>query len=108
MNKIFSGYTTQTGIKLYYSIIEENGKENGFDIYEGESEHPTLHQPEPWIPDKSKSYEENAIQMCKELSEILSDSSELPFKMTSKMYDELTSANEMMRADLDYLLLLSE
>lgn len=100
----YSGYTLKNGIKLFYEVFVD-----GFDIYFGENaKRPTYHQPEPYIPNPDISYEENAIQMCKEISETSNNQPDQPFNMTETMYNNLTTANEMMRADLDYLLLLSE
>ena len=60
--KIFSNYTLPNGVKIYYEVLD-----NGFDIYFGENAtNPTYHQPEPYIPNPDISYEDNAIQMCKE------------------------------------------
>ena len=102
MSKIYSGYDTADGTKLYYEIIMNNGKEYGFNIYEGDvAETPSFHQPEPWIPDRSKSYIENAIEMCKTISEDSSVTPEPPFIMTREMYLE-------QQANIDYLLLLTE
>ena len=108
MERIDSGYKLTDGTVLCYEIIMEDGKENGFDIFYGmNAKYPTYHQPEPYIPNPDISYEENAKQYCKQLYDS-SISSEKPFMMTETMYTDLTSANEMMRADLDYLLLLNE
>ena len=70
INKIYSNYDLKNGTPLYYTIIYINEVRAGFDIYFGENaECPIYHQPEPHIPNPNLSYEENAINMCKELSE---------------------------------------
>lgn len=48
---------------LYY-VIEENG----YHIYDRNDEFFHVHQYEPFIPDHSKSYEENAQAQIEELS----------------------------------------
>ena len=51
-------HKTYDGKKVYYDILDD-----GFKIYVGQTIRPSIHQYEPYIPDPSKSYEENAIQM---------------------------------------------
>ena len=48
---------------LYYVIYE-----NGYHIYDRNDPKYHIHQYEPYIPDKSKSYEENAIAQIEELT----------------------------------------
>ena len=48
------------GQKLAYEELE-----NGYMIYKGGNA--WIHQPEPHIPDRSKSYEENAVAQIEEL-----------------------------------------
>lgn len=92
--KIKSKYEVN-GIYWYYEILDD-----GYKIYSGEeSPAPLYHQYEPFIPDHSKSYEENAIQMCKELSD--TSNVYVPFTMTKDMYEELQS-------NVDYLMLLND
>lgn len=102
MSRIYSNYDLPNGTKLYYEIIQKDGVDNGFNIYDGDRKYPYLHQPEPFIPDHSLSYEENAIKMCEELSQSVT----IPYdnqvrSITNKEYDQLV-------ANMDYLLLLSE
>lgn len=102
MNRIYSGYDKADGTKMYYTIIMNGEQEYGFDIYEGEvSKTPSFHQPEPWIPDRSMTYAENAIAMCKSIADDSSIPIEPPFTMTKEMYLE-------QQANIDYLLLLTE
>ena len=96
-----SGYTLKGGIKLYWDYVYLNDKENGFEIYVGDNDVPIQRQPEPYIPDPSKSYEENAIERCKELSEMSNIEVERPFVMTESMYTDLQS-------NIDYLMLLND
>lgn len=95
--KIDSKQTLKNGTRLYYEVIE-----NGFDIYFGnKSPIPYLHQPEPFIPNPSLSYEENAINMCKELAEDSNIIPEKPFIVTEEMYNKHQS-------DIDFLMLMSD
>lgn len=48
---------------LYYTI-----EENGYHIYDRNDPLFHIHQYEPYIPDHSKSYEENAIAQIEELT----------------------------------------
>lgn len=48
---------------LYYTI-----EENGYHIYDRNDPLFHIHQYEPYIPDHSKSYEENAIAQIAELT----------------------------------------
>lgn len=48
---------------LYYTI-----EENGYHIYDRNDPLYHIHQYEPYIPDKSKTYEENAIAQIAELT----------------------------------------
>ena len=87
--RIDSGMKTPNDEPIYYSI-----EEDGFNVYVGEtSEYPTFKQYEPYIPDHNKSYEENAIEMCKRLT--------IKKATPTDRYLEL-------RADVDYLMLLAE
>ena len=102
MARIDSGYTLVDGTSLYYEIIQENGKDNGFDIFVGKNvKYPLYHQPEPFIPNPDISYEENAKQYCERLSNHSNTPAKDPFVVTEDMYTSLT-------ANIDYLLLLSE
>lgn len=94
--KVYSGYTTATGIKLYYEILED-----GFKLYDGEtSVYPYIHQYEPYIPNPDISYEENAISMIKER---ISNES-----MTDTTRDPLESRVTNIEANVDYLMLLND
>ena len=80
---------------VYYDILDD-----GFKIYIGQTIRPTFHQYEPYIPDPSKTYEENALMMCEDLCK------EIPkpkpsFAMTEDMYAE-------MQSNIDYLMLLND
>lgn len=102
MGKTYSNFDKSDGTKLYYQIIMKDGKENGFDVFEGEnSEIPVFHQPEPWIPNHSLSYAENAINLCKEISESSNIHETLSFVMTEEMYNQ-------QQSDIDYLMILLE
>lgn len=74
---------------VYYDILDD-----GFKIYIGQSVRPTFHQYEPYIPDPSKSYEENALMMCEDLCKT-------PEKPLENKLDD-------MQANIDYLLLLND
>lgn len=94
---IDSGYTLKNGTKLFYEVLED-----GFDIYRGDnSTTPFMHQPEPFIPNPSISYEENAKEMCKDMAESSQHEPEVPFTMTESMYTE-------MQSNIDYLMLLND
>lgn len=97
MTTTYSGYALKNGAKLMYNVFE-----NGFDIFVGESSStPYMHQPEPFIPNPDKTYEENAIEMCKNLSERSNQEPEKPFTMTEAMYSD-------MQSNIDYLMLLND
>lgn len=81
---------------LYYEILD-----NGFDIYVEASDVPFMHQPEPFIPDHSKTYTENAIEMCKSLAYDAPDES----GPVSKTVEERLTDVE---ANIDYLMLLTD
>lgn len=92
MKKVDSGYTLGNGTKLFYVILD-----NGFDIYFGENaEYPMYHQPEPFIPNPDKTYEENAINMCKELTQVSPNASKLDSRLLS------------IESNIDYLMLLGD
>lgn len=95
--KTDSNYTLKNGTKLYYEVFE-----NGFDVYTGENAtSPYMHQPEPFIPNPDLSYEENAIAMCKNISEQSMMEPDRPFTMTEDMYS-------VMQSNIDYLMLLND
>lgn len=97
MSTSYSGYNLKNGTKLMYSIFE-----NGFDIFIGEtSTCPHMHQPEPFIPNPDKSYEDNAVEMCKNISEQSQKEPEPQFTMTESMYSD-------MQSNIDYLMLLND
>lgn len=83
------------GKEIYYEILE-----NGFKIYVGQAVSPSIHQYEPYIPDPSKSYEENAKDMCEELcKEYVQPDPQ--FILTENMYME-------MQSNIDYLMLIND
>lgn len=89
-------YTMKDGSLLSYEIFND-----GFDIWIGDVDRtPTYRQREPFIPDKSKSYEENAISMIKEIS----DESNNPKNNASPIDERLTN----IEANIDYLMLLND
>ena len=99
--KTDSGYSLKNGTKLYWDYIMKDGEENGFEIYIGDAKYPTQTQPEPFIPNPSLSYEENAIEMCKEMAA-------RSCKEVVVRHDVTEEEWNAMKADMDYLLLLSE
>lgn len=82
---------TPDGKSVYYNITED-----GFDIYIGSEGNLVYTQHEPFIPDHSKSYKENAVQMCEDLCKE-------PEQHTS-FDDRLTT----VEANIDYLMLLND
>lgn len=96
--RIDSGYKLKDGTSLTYEIYE-----NGFDIFRGmNSENCVLHQPEPHIPNPDISYEENAKNMCFEISERSKNQPEnTEYVLTKTEYISI-------RSDLDYLMLLND
>ena len=84
----------EDGREVYYDVLE-----NGFKIYIGSIENLAYIQEEPFIPDHSKSYEENAIMMCTNLC--TRKETPIAFTMTEGMYNELQS-------NIDYLMLLND
>lgn len=98
---VYSGFSFKNGIKLFYEIINNGVEDCGFDIYVGEnSKYPTYHQPEPYIPNPSLSYRENAIKMCEELSKTAMIEGTKRFEVTEEMYNS-------QQSDIDYLMLLN-
>ena len=90
--KVCSNITSGNAM-LYYEILE-----NGFDIYVGEtSSIPIVHQYEPFIPNPDISYEDNAINMCKELATPVE-------KIETPVEERLTN----VEANIDYLMLLND
>lgn len=79
---------------VWYDILDD-----GFKIYIEQTIRPVIHQYEPYIPDPTKSYEENAKVMCEQLC--AASSAENRFVMTEDMYTE-------MQSNIDYLMLLSD
>ena len=80
---------------IYYEILDD-----GFKIYVGQTVRPSIHQYEPYIPDPSKSYEENAIMMCEEMCIPIEEPGPV-FTVTEDMYTE-------MQSNIDYLMLLND
>lgn len=101
MNLVYSNFNLPNGVKLYYEIIETENGEAGFNIYAGEnSKYPYLHQPEPFIPDRSLTYVENALKMCEELSLHV---------VPKTQYAQITIEEfTQIQSNIDYLLLLNE
>ena len=87
---------SRNGKDIWYEILE-----NGFNIYIAQTQRPAYVQTEPYIPDPSKSYEENAKQMCADLSEKAHYVPTPEFKLTEDMYTE-------MQSNIDYLMLLND
>lgn len=73
--------------------------ETGYHIYDSENPSFHIHQYEPYIPDHSKSYEENAQLQIKELESM--PAQQPIFKLTEDMYTE-------MQSNIDYLMLLND
>ena len=89
-------YTMKDGTTISYDIFDD-----GFDIWIGDTDRtPTYRQREPFIPDKSKSYEENAISMIEKIS----NNSNNPKESSSPIDDRLTN----IEANIDYLMLLND
>ena len=87
-------YDKQTPNKkdIYYDILE-----NGYKIYIGQTQRALYYQYEPYIPDPSKSYEENAKDMCAELAkERTNPEADLDVRLTN------------IEANIDYLMLLND
>ena len=80
---------------IFYEILDD-----GFKIYIAQQVRPTIHQYEPYIPDPSKSYEENAKEMCEDFCKEIPEP-EPVFTMTESMYTE-------MQSNIDYLMLLND
>ena len=76
---------------VYYEILED-----GFKIYIGQTTYPSIHQFEPYIPDHTKTYEENAIQMCEDLCKNDNKSPSIEDRVTN------------IEANIDYLMLLND
>lgn len=94
---ITSSYTLGEA-ELKYEVLE-----NGFKIYIGNNQNPTYYQYDPWIPYPGKSYEENALIMCKQLHDDYEKSLN-----ADKPYTLMTSDYSSMKSDIDYLMLLSD
>lgn len=91
-------YTKQTfdNQDVWYEILDD-----GFQIYIGTDKYPQIVQQEPYIPDHSLSYEENALSMCEDCCK------EPAYPPEVKKYnidDRLTS----VEANIDYLMLLND
>lgn len=78
------------GNAIFYEILDD-----GYKIYIGQTVKPSIHQYEPYIPDPSKTYEENAIAAC----ESLCNQNPQP-----SFGDRLTD----VEANIDYLMLLTD
>lgn len=87
---------TSDGKNIYYAVNDD-----GFDIFiEPNLKFPLIHQYEPFILDPSKSYEENAKNMCEEFCKEVPKPDPI-FTLTESEYNTL-------RCDLDYLMLLND
>lgn len=86
-------YTEQRydGSDIFYNISDD-----GFDIYIGSEKNLVYTQHEPFIPDHSKSYEENAIMMCEDLCK------------EPEQYDSFNDRLTNVEANVDYLMLLND
>lgn len=78
--------------EIWYDVVEQ-----GFHIYIGSTVNKVYVQEEPFIPDHSKTYEENAIQMCKDLCTP-------PVNKQSSIEERVTN----IEANIDYLMLLND
>lgn len=93
MSRINSGFIMPDKTQIFYEILDD-----GFDIYIGENAaHPLYHQPEPYIPNPDLSYEENAINMCKDISS--------PSQFEGSALDKRLMNLE---SNVDYLMLLND
>ena len=79
-------------MNLSYEIFDD-----GFEIYQGDRAFPMFSQHEPFIPDPTKSYEDNAKMMCQELC--VQAKNPQP-SMTQRITD--------VEANIDYLMLLND
>lgn len=79
------------GSDIFYNISDD-----GFDIYIGSEKNLVYTQHEPFIPDHSKTYEENAIMMCEDLCK--------EPEQHASFEDRLTT----VEANVDYLMLLRD
>lgn len=80
---------------IFYEILDD-----GFKIYIGQQVRATIHQYEPYIPNPSKSYEENAKDMCEDFCKEIPEPEPI-FTLTEEMYAE-------MQSTIDYLMLLND
>lgn len=99
MAKIDSGMINDNGVKIYYEIFDD-----GFDIFFGDSSVPSWSQHEPYIPYRELSYEENAKKMCESLNVNFNNVPSEPSDDSVPKYKDIRS----LRADIDYLMLLTE
>lgn len=77
---------------IYYEILE-----NGYKIYINNTIRPSIYQYEPYIPDPSKTYEENAIDTCEELSTV-----------RVSAIDPIEERLINVESNIDYLMLLND
>lgn len=93
---ITTDFKMSNGTSISYEVFED-----GFDIWIGSiGGYPTYSQREPFIPDRSISYEENAIKMCEQISK---DSARTKDN-SNKAEDRLTT----IEANIDYLMLVTD
>ena len=77
---------------MYRSTVDDTG----YHIYSTDDPSFHIHQYEPYIPDHSKTYEENAIQMCEELSKVVEHHDYMEERITN------------IESNIDYLMLLND
>ena len=93
---ITTDFKMSNGTSISYEVFED-----GFDIWIGSiGGYPTYSQREPFIPDRSISYEENAIKMCEQIS-----------KDSARTKNDSNTAGDRLttiEANIDYLMLLND
>lgn len=95
--KVDSGVVCdKNGNHFYYEVLED-----GYKIYKGNTDYPSYHQYEPYIPDHTLTYEENAINDCKLYQYVNPESLPKPFVMTEELYNK-------QQSDIDFLMLMTD
>lgn len=79
------------GQDVYYDILDD-----GYKIYIGQTSRPSIHQYEPFIPDHTKTYEENAILTCEQLCQSCEHKVDIDSRLLT------------VEANIDYLMLLTD
>ena len=82
---------TVDGRDIFYEILDD-----GYKVYIGQQVRPSIHQYEPYIPNPSKSYEENARDTCYELAG------------GDTAVDPVAERFTDIEANIDYLMLLND